>query len=293
LRQTDAEFRTEEVESLLCNAYLQRGQAHVASYSNGVGTASIEAALNDFELGLAVCPDNQSLIEQQAYANSLLLALEALAREDWNSIIRELTQVVAVEPDYANGQARHMLYVALVTRGGIRQQGGDLAGTLSDYERAIALDEPDTLDAVSRRSEVLRALSSGTPMRTPVPSETPEAAPVYKYTAPTLVSPENEDVFKGEFNSVVLEWEPVGTLAADEYYDVTIMHYVGDEPHYWGDALKEPRWQVPVEAGFGEAGNDRFYWWVTVRKQNTASAPGQLDLALSPTSEVRFFYWGD
>jgi hypothetical protein len=91
----------------------------------------------------------------------------------------------------------------------------------------------------------------------------------------------------------LLVWEPVGTLADDEYYDVTVMHYVADEPQYWGGAIKETQWQVPVEAGFHKAGNDRFYWWVTVRRANTSPGPDQLDLALSPPSDARTFYWGE
>jgi hypothetical protein len=111
------------------------------------------------------------------------------------------------------------------------------------------------------------------------------------YAAPTLVGPDNEAHFHGEFVPVLLEWGSIGTLADDEYYDVTVMHYVGDEPRYWGGPVKETHWQVPVEAGFGQAGNDRFYWWVTVRRANTAPGPGQLDKPLSPSSDVCTFYW--
>ena len=71
------------------------------------------------------------------------------------------------------------------------------------------------------------------------------------------------------------------------------MHLVGEEPRYWGGAVKETQWRVPVEVGLGEAGNDRFYWWVTVRQANTASGPDQLDLALSPPSNTRTFYWSE
>jgi serine/threonine protein kinase len=290
LRQTDATFRTTEVQDLLCSAYLQRGQDQMDSYIEASGDGLIEAALKDFEIGIAICPDNQALAVQQTYANSFLVALKAKALEDWNTVIRELTPVVTAEPDYANDNARNMLYHALVMRGNIRQQAGDRTDALSDYEQALALDETDPLGAASRRAEVLQGASGGTPA---TPRQTPSATPTYKYAAPTLISPENEVTFQGKFTPIVLEWEPVGRLAHNEYYDVTVMHHVGDEPRYWGDAVRETQRQVPPEAGFGEAGEDRFYWWVTIRKANTAPGPKQLDLALSPSSETRTFYWNE
>ncbi len=204
LRQTDAACRPAEVQRLLCEAYLQRGQSQVNTYTETSGPDPIEAALKDFEIGMAVCPDDQTLAAQQTHANGFLLALKAETLEDWNTIIRELTPVVTAEPDYANGNARRMLYAALVTRGNIRQQAGDLAGALSDFEQALALDRTDPLDATSRRAEVLRGLSGGTPLTTPQPGETPPPPPVYKYAAPILVGPENEAIFQGEFTPVLL-----------------------------------------------------------------------------------------
>jgi tetratricopeptide (TPR) repeat protein/predicted Ser/Thr protein kinase len=292
LRQADAAFRTAEVQDILCDAHLQRGRAQVASQIEASDTTPIEVALKDFGAGLAICPGSEALSTQQDYADSLLLALKGQASEDWNAVIEELTPVVTAEPDYANGNARHMLYAALVARGDTRQQIGDLAGALSDYEGALALDKADPLDATSRRVKALRGLSEGAPSVTLQPGVTPTPLS-YKYVAPTLVGPEDGVVFQGEFTLVLLAWEPVGALADDEYYDVTVMHYMADEPQYWGDAVKETQWRVPVEAGFQKAGNDRFYWWVTVRQANTAPDPDQLDLALSPPSDARIFYWGE
>jgi tetratricopeptide (TPR) repeat protein/predicted Ser/Thr protein kinase len=292
LRQADGTFRTGEVQDVLCDAYLQRGRAYVSSQTEASDTTAIQAALKDFEMGLTICPDNQALSTQQNYADSFLLALKGQTSEDWNAVIEGLTSVVTAEPDYANDNARHMLYAALVARGDTRQQIGDLAGALSDYEGALALDKADPLDATSRRVRALRGLSEGAPSVTLQPGVTPTPL-TYTYVAPTLVGPEDGAVFQGELTPVLLVWEPVGTLADDEYYDVTVMHYVADEPQYWGDAVKETQWQVPVEAGFHKAGNDRFYWWVTVRRANTSPGPDQLDLALSPPSDARTFYWGE
>ncbi len=292
LHQANPKFRIAEVQDMLCDAYLQRGRVHVAGYSGESDVTSIEDALKDFEMGLAICPDMQTLSVQQGYANEFLQTLRDYASGDFDAVIRELTPVVVAEPNYANGNARHILYVALVKRGDGRQQAGDVAGALSDYELALTVDETDSLDAAARRDEILGGPSSGTLPTTPQLSETP-ARPAYKYAAPTLIGPPNEASFQGEFTPILLEWEPVRMLAGNEYYDVTVMHYVGEEPRYWGGAVRETQWQVPVEAGFREAGNDRFYWWITIRQANTAPGSGQLDLALSPPSDTRTFYWSE
>jgi serine/threonine protein kinase/outer membrane protein assembly factor BamD (BamD/ComL family) len=292
LHQTDASFRIDEVRAMLCDAYLQRGRVQVAEHADASDTTSIETAAEDFKAGLAICPDNPALSAQQVYAQSFLLALKAQASEDYKTVIQELTPIVTTQPDYASDNARQMLYTALVKRGDTRQQAGDLDAALLDFEQALTLDETDSLDAASRRDQVLEKLGSSTLLATPQSGETP-ARPTYKYNAPTLIGPPNDTLFQGELTQVILQWEPVGMLAENEYYDVTVMHYVGDEPHYWGGPVRETQWQVPVEAGFGEAGNDRFHWWVTVRLANTASGPNQLDLALSPRSDTCTFYWGE
>jgi tetratricopeptide (TPR) repeat protein/predicted Ser/Thr protein kinase len=287
LQQADATFRSADVQPMLCTAHLQRGQAQIAGFTESAGAAPIQVARKDFEAALTLCPNDATLSAQQTQASHFLNALRAKASEDWGTVIRELTPVVAAEPDYAQGGARRMLYVALVTRGDTFRQANDLQDALADYTQALSLGEIDTLDAAVRRDEAQASLAA------PQAGQPPRARPTsaFKYPAPTLVGPEDGAHFSGEFVPVVLEWQPVGGLAEDEYYDVTVMHYVGDEPRYWGAPVKETTWRVPVEAGFGQAGNDRFQWWVTVRKDGTAPGPDKLDQGLSPASEVRTFYW--
>ncbi len=289
LHQADATFRAADVQPMLCAARLKRGQSQVAGFTEAAGNAPVKVARKDFEAGLALCPDNSDLSAQQDRAGHFLNALSAKASEDWSTVIHELTPVVAEEPDYAQGSARRMLYVALVTRGDALRQANDVQSALADYTQALSLGEIDTLDAAVRRDEAQASLI------TPQAGQTPQAIPrppsSFKYPPPVLVGPAEGAHFSGEFLPVVLEWQPVGELAPDEYYDVTIMHYVGDEPRYWGGPVTETSWRVPIEAGFGQAGNDRFKWWVTVRKKGTSPGEGQLDQGLSPASEVRSFYW--
>jgi tetratricopeptide (TPR) repeat protein len=292
LRETDASFRTAEVQTMLCDAYLQRGRSGIAGYTEASGIASIEATLKDFDAGQAICPDNAELSVQQRYAKSFLQAVEARAENDNETVIQELSPVVADESEYAGGSARRLLYLVLVERGDELRQADDLVAALADYEQALALGENDALDAATRREQVLSSLGDTYLSATPGLSGTATAS-VYKYAAPVLLSPQNESVFQGQLTEIVLKWEPVGSLADDEYYDVTIMHYQADKPQYWGGSVETTEWQVPPEAGYANAANDRFFWWVTVRQKDTAPGAGQLDLAVSPASDTRTFYWGD
>ncbi len=98
-----------------------------------------------------------------------------------------------------------------------------------------------------------------------------------------MLSPEPYQDYAGELAAIDLVWEGVD-LAEGEYYDVTIRHFVADEPRYWGQPLTENRWRVPVEVGYGKANKDEFTWWVTIRQAGT-NAP------LSPPSEEWIFIW--
>jgi hypothetical protein len=91
---------------------------------------------------------------------------------------------------------------------------------------------------------------------------------------------------------VYLEWEPVGNLAPDEYYDLTIQYIFGNDFVYWGTATAETRVQIPPDIGVGRAGGDRFRWYITVRKANTASlSESNIDMPLSLQSKIRTFVW--
>jgi tetratricopeptide (TPR) repeat protein len=290
LRQSGTALTTDETRAMLCDSYLQRSQVQMANLADPSDMASIEAALEDLETGLTICPDNLALDAQRDYARSLLLAAKAEEEGDLDTLIRELTPVVAAQLDYANGHARRMLYMGLAKRGDIHQQSGDLDGALEDYQQALALNGPDSLNVASRLDTLLAKLGGAPPSPIPQPDETP-IGNVYKYDAPTLISPPLDALYRGEHTVITLEWEPVGVLAADEYYDVTVMHLVGEEPRYWGGPVRETQWRVPVEAGLGKAANDRFFWWVTVRQADTAPGPDGLDQALSPRSDTRTIYW--
>jgi hypothetical protein len=183
-------------------------------------------------------------------------------------------------------------------------------GALSDYEAALALNVTNPSEAQTRRAELLLSFSQQSAQPTPPQQPTatienvdnnsetgdePTPTPVtvaIKYGEPQLIGPEDDAFFAGVLTNVFLEWKPVGELAPDEYYDVTIQYIFGNEFAYWGAATTETRLQIPPDIGVGRAGGDRFRWYVTVRKANTAGlSKNNIDLPVSLQSKIRTFVW--
>ncbi|MCQ3980470.1 MAG: hypothetical protein DPW09_44235, partial [Anaerolineae bacterium] len=271
----------------------------------------VKTALADFEAGAETCPRRTDLRDQAERATAYLEALDT-PPSDPESLIRILTPVVAVEPDYAGGDAKNLLYTAYLKRGDTRRESAEIVGALSDYEAALGLNVDDPSAAQTRRAELLLSFSQqpaqptpqpvktkesagsqveATPTPEPAPSRTPEAVAL-KYGEPELVEPADDAFFAGELTKVFLEWEPVGQLASDEYYDLTIQYIFGNDFVYWGTATTETRIQIPPDIGVGRAGGDRFRWYVTVRKANTAAfSKNNIDLPVSLQSKIRTFVW--
>lgn len=303
IRAANPEYEQARLASLYCDAYVGRGLELLdAIESRAREKEIIIKALADFEAGAKECPKRTDLRDQADRAAAYLEALNT-PRNQYDELIQLLTPIVAADPDYAGENAKELLYTTHLKRGQLRHEAGDAVGALSDYEAALALKVDDPSKAQTQRAELLLSLgqqpvaiqltpepaaTATGPEQTPQPTPTPVRI---RFGPPKLVSPENDTVFAGKFVDVVLEWEPVGPLAEDEYYDLTVMYIFADEPTYWGTATKETRVKLDPEIGFGRAGGDRFYWWVTVRKANTAPSANSLDLPVSRQSEGRTFIW--
>ncbi|MDX1520306.1 MAG: tetratricopeptide repeat protein, partial [Anaerolineae bacterium] len=313
IRSTEADFEENRVSSLFCDAYVGRGMDTLKS----VGSADqpeadiVQYALADFEAGAAECPRRIDLQDQAQRATTYLELLNDPARET-DAVIKALNPIVAADPEYVNGNAKQRLYEAYLNRGMARFASGETAGALGDYEAAVALGVADPGEAQIRRAELILAIQQnsqqqpvaqqgeGTPEPTPTPADPDSStgndpatpAPVaVTLSKPILLEPTEDTKFAGKFAEVFVEWQANQPLAGDEYFDLTVMHLFGDQPHYWGTATRETRVQLPPDIGLGRAGNDRFYWWVTIRKEDTAPSPGSLDLPRSPQSDARSFLW--
>jgi serine/threonine protein kinase len=318
IRETNADYEAAQVTALLCDALVGRGLNVLNSVeSETEQVAAVAAALTDFETGAAECPRRTDLQEQSERSAAYLTALE-IPPTDYDDLIPILTPIVAASPNFAGGYAKKALYDAYLGRAMVRETTPETAAAaLGDYEAALALNVDDPSEAQIRRAELLLSFAQQSPASEPPTEPTPTVAttaePVaaatptpeqtavsatstpirIKYSRPTLIGPVDDSIYAGRFADVVLEWEPVGDLAPDEYYDLTIMHLFADQPQYNGSQrTRETAVRITQDIGVGEAGGDRFYWWVTVRKDNTASAiTGNLDAALSPRSEAGTFVW--
>lgn len=296
IHQTDPDFQPNTVQTLLCETYLTRGQTRLGQVTGPADQATPQTALSDFRAGLGYCPEQSAL---QTAADEAGQYVASFNRElNINQLIEGLQDLVTAQPNYANGQAAERLFEAYLSRGDTFYRRDNYQAALADYAAAIALPVANPSPAQRKRVQAQQALTAPpitptapltssaalTASATLTPTPTATATPGYKYPAPRLSGPEPFANFGGQFTEIVLTWEPVGQLANNEYYDVTIRYFVGEEPRYWGSGLiKETRWRVPVEAGYGVAGRDEFWWWVTVRRADNTP--------VSASSEERTFFW--
>ncbi len=296
---TDATIKAETIRPTLCDAYLSRGKDRLRRVASPTDRATIQSALSDFLAGQQRCKNNNDLTAQIAFASDYLVALQNDTSADKR--ISLLKSIVQAEADYAGGQAAQNLYLTYLSRGDQKQQQGNVAGALEDYNAALALNVADLSTAQEKQALALQHLNTPatpTSVKTPTaeaiatappPSSATTPSPQYIYPAPTLLAPEPYATYAGEFSEITLSWESVGPLAENEYYDVTTRYFVGEEPRYWGSGLiKETSWRVPTQAGYGQAGKDEITWWVTVRAAINGTDQSQ---AVSPPSEERVLIW--
>jgi len=148
-------------------------------------------------------------------------------------------------------------------------------------------------DQAPQFPDILPTLGSWATSLAPLfPLGTPGAPPgTGRYAAPTLQSPASGSSFQGQSTLILLTWEPVGDLQADEYYNVSVRYSQGGQVQYAGDWVQTTEWRVP-EWLFGRADQGRFEWDVTVHQALTIRQDGSKEgPALSPKSETWFFTW--
>jgi tetratricopeptide (TPR) repeat protein len=138
-----------------------------------------------------------------------------------------------------------------------------------------------------------------TPMPTPtsitmVVTATPAPLPIpTPFPAPRLTGPENGHKFlEGEAATIILQWERVGPLVENEWYQVILSFFKLGEIQYAGARIKETEWQAP-EYFYGQADQPEraHYWNVTVIQVNKAPDGNETSIERSPPSETWIFYW--
>jgi predicted nucleic acid-binding Zn ribbon protein len=135
----------------------------------------------------------------------------------------------------------------------------------------------------------------GSPIpETPTPTLTlpPPATPTLVFAAPRLLRPKDGKVFVGETEKIVLRWDPVGVLAEDEWYSVSLRYLQGGQLQYGGNRVKENEWQVPAEFFFAKADPpERAYQWDVTVIRVESGPKGETGTDIGLRSESWTFYW--
>jgi len=304
LQHRDPDFNKASVKDMLCPAYLEKGLLKVAAFDKDSDLRHLHEAMVDFSQGFAICPDRADFQEEKSLASLYLDANVAYGTGHWDEAITKLSVIYELQADY--GQVAEKLYAAHVSRGDVYVEEKRWELALSDYERALELEVSEKSMAADKRDNLLKKMASlsatptstrGAPTRV-VPNPRPTATPTriaIKYPAPKLVGPANGERFSTTLEVPLMEWEPVGELASDEYYSVLVVHYYpSGNPVYWTCGLiKETQVKLPEGVGYSKADHDEFYWWVTVHRATKTTPDGKPDgPPISPKSEVRMFFWG-
>jgi hypothetical protein len=147
-----------------------------------------------------------------------------------------------------------------------------------------------SLIAASTRPPTVTPTFLASSTSTPQPLST-ATIPRPTYSAPTLRGPDDGTTFSGARAQVTLNWDAVGTLAQDEYYDVSVRYKEGGDLQYSGTWTQDTHYSVPAFL-FGKADGAEFMWDVTVRRQ-TGTRPdgGKTGPTISAASATRKFYW--
>jgi hypothetical protein len=93
---------------------------------------------------------------------------------------------------------------------------------------------------------------------------------------------------------LVLEWEPAGPLALNEWYAVRMSWIENGQPAYGGTNTKDTYWVVPPEQYYGKADPlpARVYTWQVFVERVTIDDQGNsTGLPISQPSESRTFFW--
>jgi hypothetical protein len=98
-------------------------------------------------------------------------------------------------------------------------------------------------------------------------------------------------------DEILLRWEPVGSLAVDEYYQMTVAYVPASDPTVtWYDEtpwIKETQWALSDHDYLpGLSADGEFRWSVRVMRQTGSDPEGKpKGTPLSPMSEARTLIW--
>jgi hypothetical protein len=117
-----------------------------------------------------------------------------------------------------------------------------------------------------------------------------------EFAAPILVAPLQNQLFSPR-DTIALQWQPVGQLAPDEYYEVVVAYSPIEAPgQTWYDDTpwtKSTSWNLSDHPYLVNLSSDGvFRWAVRVMRRTGINDQGRpAGIARSPMSEVRTLTW--
>ncbi len=280
------ERRKQVLEENLCASYLDTGLGLIDEHVQESKLTHLTDALEEFERGLQVCPDDPALTSEHNLVSIYLKGRSHYDAQNWREAIVELTEVYELRRDYLEGQAAQELYQAYLNRGNQKYEEGDYNGALAEYQEALQISISNRSEAEAARDRAKEALA--TPPLTPIPTLEPQVS--YQHLAPQIIGPEDGFKHLGEESLPVLQWHSVGGLSYNEYYEVTVSRaWQGNAQHSTVEWTKETSLLFDQ---FGTSDDGAYRWWITVNRLTNVGPDGSREgEATSPPSEQHFFLW--
>lgn len=147
IRALDPTYQSEVVVQRLFESYVNAAQVALLGRADSLEALRIADSL--YQRALALRPQDAGIKTDRDLARLYLNAQVEFSKALWDDVIASLETVYRLDPNYAAGAARQMLYEAYSARGDGRMAGRDYTAALSDFERAVVLAS-ENVDAALR-----------------------------------------------------------------------------------------------------------------------------------------------
>ncbi len=128
--------------------------------------------------------------------------------------------------------------------------------------------------------------------RNPTPGPTPTATLPPPYQAPNLLLPADGASFTLANDNFTLQWASVGTLRANELYQVTIVDLTDTNQRRLTDYVTDTKYIVPTSFRPNDSIPHVMKWWVSVVRQSGNDTAGKpIYKSAGAVSEQRAFSW--
>jgi tetratricopeptide (TPR) repeat protein len=175
LRAEDAEYRREEVESLLLDSLVNLAEQTLTNASNPADAQS--QVMDLFDKAMQVRPDDEYLQTQRAMAEAYAQGFALLQEGDWEGAIEELQFSNDQDVGFAGGRAVELLYEAYMGCGDEQAEAGNLQEAVACYQSASNLPAEDTSQAAARYAALLPSLTATPTPRRPAATANPTRPP--------------------------------------------------------------------------------------------------------------------